>query len=105
MVRRAEVLVAGRHEEDDGGKDLLQRSPPMKVENILDAKGWAVETISPEASMPLAIHRLTTVGIAALVVSSDGEAGEWTLAEPDIVRGPGRHCAPADEPRRAASMN
>ena len=41
----------------------------MKVENILQAKGWAVETIPPGASMAEAIHRLMSAGVGALVVS------------------------------------
>jgi len=76
----------------------------MKVENILHAKGWAVETISPEASMVLAIHRLTTAGIGALVVSSDGESVEGTLSERDIVRALSRHGARALELRVADCM-
>jgi CBS domain-containing protein len=57
----------------------------MKVENILQSKGWAVETISGGASITQAIHRLTSTGIGALVVSEDGETVEGTLSERDIV--------------------
>jgi len=57
----------------------------MKVENILQSKGWAVETISGGASMTQAIHRLTTGGIGALVVSDDGETVDGVLSERDVV--------------------
>ena len=57
----------------------------MKVENILQSKGWAVETIEPGATMAHAIHRLTSTGIGALVVSEDGETVLGLISERDIV--------------------
>jgi CBS domain-containing protein len=57
----------------------------MKVEKILQSKGWAVETISPGATMVHAIHRLTSAGIGALVVSNDEETVLGMLSERDIV--------------------
>ena len=57
----------------------------MKVENILQSKGWAVETISPGATMGQAIHRLISAGIGALVVSDDDESVLGTISERDIV--------------------
>ena len=57
----------------------------MKVENILRSKGWAVETISAGASMAQAVHRLTSAGVGALVVSEDGKVVEGTLSERDVV--------------------
>ena len=57
----------------------------MKVENILQSKGWTVETISGGASLAQAIHRLTSAAIGALVVSEDGETVEGTISERDIV--------------------
>jgi CBS domain-containing protein len=57
----------------------------VKVENILQSKGWAVETINPGASMAQAIHRLLSAGIGALVVSSDGETVDGMLSERDVV--------------------
>jgi CBS domain-containing protein len=57
----------------------------VKVENILQSKGWAVETISAGASMAQAVHRLTSAGVGALVVSEDGEVVEGTLSERDVV--------------------
>ena len=63
----------------------------MKVENILQSKGWAVETISAGASMAQAINRLTSAGVGALVVSDDGEAADGTLSERDVVWALARH--------------
>lgn len=57
----------------------------MKVENILRSKGWAVETVPPEATMAHAIHRLTTAGIGALVVCDDDGRVLGTLSERDVV--------------------
>jgi CBS domain-containing protein len=57
----------------------------MKVENILQSKGWAVETISGGASMAQAIHRLMAAGVGALIVSEDGEVVDGTLSERDVV--------------------
>ena len=57
----------------------------MKVENILQSKGRAVETIAPGATMAQAIHRLTSAGIGALVVSEDGETVLGIISERDIV--------------------
>jgi CBS domain-containing protein len=63
----------------------------MKVENILQSKGWGVETIPPGASMAHAIHRLTSAGVGALVVSDDGEVVDGTLSERDVVWAISRH--------------
>ena len=57
----------------------------MKVENILQSKGSAVETIAPGATMAHALHRLTTAGIGALVVSDDDESVLGIISERDIV--------------------
>ena len=57
----------------------------MKVESILQSKGWTVETIGSGASIAQAVHRLTSAGIGALVVSDDGETVEGTLSERDVV--------------------
>jgi CBS domain-containing protein len=65
----------------------------MKVEGILKAKGREVETIAPEASVPLVLHKLSTLGIGALVVSPDGLSVLGTVSERDIVRALNRHGA------------
>lgn len=57
----------------------------MKIENILEAKGRSVETISPDAPVTTAIHRLVAAGIGALVVSTDGETVLGVIAERDVV--------------------
>lgn len=57
----------------------------MKIENILKAKGGNVETISPDAPLSMAIDRLVTAGIGALVVSSDGETVLGLIAEGDVL--------------------
>lgn len=59
----------------------------MKVENVLRTKGHEVETASPHDSVPMAIHRLISRGIGAVVVSNDGEHLDGVLSERDVVRG------------------
>jgi CBS domain-containing protein len=80
------------------------RRPPVKVENILQSKGWAVETISGSASMAQAVHRLTSAGVGALVVSEDGEVVEGTLSERDVVWAVSRHVVGLLELRVAECM-
>ncbi|MEO6121896.1 MAG: CBS domain-containing protein [Acidimicrobiales bacterium] len=63
----------------------------MNVESILKAKGHKVETIAPRTGIAIAVHKLGTMGIGALVVSTDGERVEGILAEREIVRGLVRH--------------
>lgn len=63
----------------------------MKVDAILDAKGRSVETIRPDAPLDLALHRLATKEIGALVVSSDGERLEGVLSERDVLRALAKH--------------
>lgn len=65
----------------------------MKVDGILSAKGREVETIRPEISVAIAVNRLSTLRIGALVVSADGRTVDGLLAERDIVRGLARHGA------------
>ena len=62
----------------------------MKVEGILEAKGRHVETTTPGAELQLVMHKLTTRGIGALVVTN-GTKVEGTISERDIVRGLARH--------------
>lgn len=59
----------------------------MKVEAILEAKGRRVHTTLPGTNIAQAIQEMSTRGIGALVVSSDGERVEGVLSERDIVRG------------------
>ena len=59
----------------------------MKVADILRVKGSAVSTVGPDTSVVVALHRLKTGGIGALVISADGERIEGLLSERDIVRG------------------
>ena len=63
----------------------------MKVDSILKAKGSAVETIRPEAPTIMAVHRLASMSIAALVVSDDGKRADGVISERDIVRGLAHH--------------
>ena len=63
----------------------------MKVEGILKAKGREVETVPPDASVRLVLHKLSTLGIGALVVSDDRQEVLGTVSERDIVRALNRH--------------
>jgi CBS domain-containing protein len=58
----------------------------MKVADVLRAKGAAVQTASPDTSVVVALHRLKSEGIGALVVSRDGAEIEGILSERDVVR-------------------
>ncbi len=59
----------------------------MKVVDVLGAKGRSVETVLPDTSVVVVLHKLTTLNIGALVVSGDGEAVDGVVSERDIVRG------------------
>jgi len=63
----------------------------MKVEAILKAKGRQVETTPPDADLRLVVHKLSSLGIGALVVSPDGRTVTGTISERDIVRGLNKH--------------
>jgi len=63
----------------------------MKVEAILKAKGQGVETTSPETNLRLVVHKLSSLGIGALVVSADGRTIKGTISERDVVRGLEKH--------------
>ncbi len=65
----------------------------MNVESILKVKGSEVQTVSPDALAVFAVHKLTTAGIGALVVSADGVRLEGVISERDVVRGLSRHGA------------
>ena len=66
----------------------------MKVSAILERKGHHVETIGPADQFALALHRMTTLRIGALVVLDD-ERVAGVLSERDVVRGLARHGAEA----------
>jgi len=61
----------------------------MNVETILKAKGTAVVTIAPTATIAEAVALLTRKRIGALVVSADGREPLGILSERDIVQGLG----------------
>ena len=63
----------------------------MKVHDIIKAKGDHVETVRGDADLSIALHKLASMRIGALVVSSDGEHVEGLLSESDVVRGLARH--------------
>lgn len=65
----------------------------MKVEAILKVKGRQVETIGPDERMAMAVHRLATLHIGALVVTKDGHHVEGIVAEREVVRGLSKHGA------------
>jgi len=63
----------------------------MRVSDVLRSKGSRVETIPAEATVLICLHRLRTLGIGALVVSSDGEHVEGIVSERDVVRALAEH--------------
>ncbi len=63
----------------------------MKVEGILKAKGHDVQTIGPDPTVVLAVDRLSSMQIGALVVSADGGRVEGVISEREVVRGLARH--------------
>jgi CBS domain-containing protein len=63
----------------------------MRLDTILDIKGRHVETVRPDTSLEIAVHRLSSLGYGALVVSGDGERLDGVLSERDVVRGLAKH--------------
>jgi CBS domain-containing protein len=59
----------------------------MNVEAILRAKGTRVATVSPQASIAVAVATLQREHVGALVVSRDGDTVDGILSERDIVHG------------------
>jgi CBS domain-containing protein len=59
----------------------------MKVADVLRAKGSIVMTVTPDTTLVLALHRLKTGGIGALVVVDGDERIQGIHTERDIVRG------------------
>ena len=58
----------------------------MKLEHVLQNKGNAVETISPDATVAELVARLSEYNIGALVVSEDGRSVVGIVSERDVVR-------------------
>ena len=77
----------------------------MKVEGILKAKGRNVETAKPDTPMIVVIHKLSTMGIGALVVSPDGARVDGVVSERDVVAGLNRHGAALLEMRAGDVMS
>lgn len=65
----------------------------MKVDIVLKAKGRTVETIRSDQSIVMALHKLSTLGIGALIVSDDEQRVDGMLGERDVVRGLNKHGA------------
>jgi CBS domain-containing protein/GNAT superfamily N-acetyltransferase len=64
------------------------------IQSLLDAKPPGVTTIEPGTTVRAAISVLTSQGIGAAVVSSDGSRVEGILAERDILLGIEEHGEP-----------
>jgi CBS domain-containing protein len=58
----------------------------MQVASILAGKGSEVATISPDASVAEAVEQLRSLGVGALVVSTDGRTLVGIVSERDVVR-------------------
>jgi CBS domain-containing protein len=59
----------------------------MKVAEVLRSKGSTVVTARPDTPIVVALHKLKSEGIGALVVTRDGEHIDGILSERDVVRG------------------
>ena len=59
----------------------------MSVDGILRAKGAAVVTIRPDATIRDLVHGLRDQRIGAMVVSEDGRSLLGIISERDVVRG------------------
>ena len=58
----------------------------MQVASILAGKGSDVATIGPDASVAEAVEQLRSLGVGALVVSTDGRTMVGIVSERDVVR-------------------
>lgn len=63
----------------------------MKVDTILEVKGRQVEKVRPDTSIDIAIHKLSSLGFGALMVSKDGVRLDGVFSERDVVRGLSKH--------------
>lgn len=59
----------------------------MRISDVLRAKGDAVYTIAPEATVAQLLSRLAEHNVGALVVSADGATVAGIVSERDVVRG------------------
>ncbi len=76
----------------------------MQISMIVRSKGAAVVTIAPDVSITDAARSLSTYGVGALVVSTDGTHIDGILSERDIARAVGAQGAAALELTVAALM-
>lgn len=58
----------------------------MKIRDLLEGKGRAVEVVAASATLADAVARLARQRIGALVASGDGREVEGILSERDVVR-------------------
>ena len=58
----------------------------MRISGLLQAKGAAVHTIAPTATVTEALGQLCSHGVGALVVSGDGVHIDGIVSERDVVR-------------------
>jgi CBS domain-containing protein len=58
----------------------------MNVSDILDAKGWEVATIEPDALVLIALKEMTSRNVGALVVTNNGEHVLGVISDRDITR-------------------
>jgi CBS domain-containing protein len=70
---------------------LMIEEGPMQVEKLLQTKGSAVETVTPESSASAAAVRMTTLRIGCLVVSEDDRTVQGLITERDLVRAFAHH--------------
>lgn len=73
----------------------------MKLESVLHHKGSEVVTIVPDASVRDLVSVLTTRGIGAVVVSSDGRHVAGIVSERDVVQALAQDEAALDSPVHA----
>jgi len=59
----------------------------MHVAAILDQKGHEVKVVSPDTPVPVALHRMASLGVGCLVVVDHDGHATAVLSERDIVRG------------------
>jgi CBS domain-containing protein len=78
-ARYSGLEVAARRNGSD--KEVILKS----VRQVLNEKGYAVETVTPETSVYDALQKLSNLGVGALVVVKDGEI-RGLISERDYAR-------------------